>query len=319
MKRTLLGSALLLAAGTVLALGPAAAAQSPDRASLPAIAAASDQGSIPLAAPTAHPSPSVSPSTPAHAAPRAQLASSGVQITKDDIGVGGAIQSLFDQYPPFVFPPDQLVKGFVAHGADLTGGHYNLLLVRSDARFDMNFSTVRASAILTHSNGIRFNLWIFDQGTFTLHSDGGWTNWGFYGRFNSSGGNVNFYRLPGGPVVGKDGKCLDVRGSGTANGTPVQIYHCNNTNAQWWDRDGLAVKALGKCLDANGASTGALVWLWDCNGSAPQQWYYENGQLRNAQWSYCLDIPNGDTTDQRQLQMYACNGGDTQRFSVPGD
>jgi hypothetical protein len=37
-----------------------------------------------------------------------------------------------------------------------------------------------------------------------------------------------------GPIVGFGGKCVDVAEANTANGTPVQLYTCNGTNAQQW-------------------------------------------------------------------------------------
>ncbi|WP_424888898.1 CAP domain-containing protein [Streptomyces sp. XH2] len=41
-----------------------------------------------------------------------------------------------------------------------------------------------------------------------------------------------------GPLVGLAGKCLDVRGGNTDDGTPVQIYSCNYTASQVWRFDG---------------------------------------------------------------------------------
>src|SRR5207245_8947251 len=35
-----------------------------------------------------------------------------------------------------------------------------------------------------------------------------------------------------GPITGYAGLCVDVRGASTANFPPVQVYTCNNTNAQ---------------------------------------------------------------------------------------
>ncbi|MGW1917565.1 RICIN domain-containing protein [Streptomyces sp. NPDC002076] len=40
-------------------------------------------------------------------------------------------------------------------------------------------------------------------------------------------------------VEAAQGKCLDVQGAGTANGTPVQIYTCNDSAAQQWKFGGL--------------------------------------------------------------------------------
>ncbi|MCM0677580.1 ThuA domain-containing protein, partial [Micromonospora phytophila] len=56
---------------------------------------------------------------------------------------------------------------------------------------------------------------LFDVDDFTLVKGGGGT-----------GGT--------GPIKGLAGKCLDVRGSGTADGTQIQIYGCNGTGAQTW-------------------------------------------------------------------------------------
>jgi hypothetical protein len=58
-----------------------------------------------------------------------------------------------------------------------------------------------------------------------------------------------------GTSVGSGGvhrKCLDVRGGGRADGTPVQIFDCNGTGAQQWIYTGLGTIAnlgSGKCLD----------------------------------------------------------------------
>ncbi|MFD8086466.1 ricin-type beta-trefoil lectin domain protein [Kitasatospora sp. NPDC059722] len=117
-------------------------------------------------------------------------------------------------------------------------------------------------------------------------------------------------------ITGVGGKCLDVRGSGTANGTPVQIYGCNGTGAQSWtvtnrpDFTGVTLSALGKCLDvsASGTTDGTKVQLWDCNGTEAQRWVqYEGPVLINPQSNKCLDVPGGTTQDGTQLQIYTCN------------
>ncbi|MCX4238066.1 RICIN domain-containing protein [Streptomyces sp. NPDC020707] len=60
----------------------------------------------------------------------------------------------------------------------------------------------------------------------------------------------------GSAVKGLAGKCVDVAGANPANGTPVQLYDCNGTAAQQWSvgSDG-TIRALGKCLDAAGGGT----------------------------------------------------------------
>ncbi|WP_030805196.1 RICIN domain-containing protein [Streptomyces sp. NRRL F-2799] len=51
-------------------------------------------------------------------------------------------------------------------------------------------------------------------------------------------------------IRGLAGKCVDVAAANSANGTPVQLYDCNGSAAQQWTvgSDG-TIRALGKCLD----------------------------------------------------------------------
>ncbi|WP_045227167.1 ricin-type beta-trefoil lectin domain protein [Methyloterricola oryzae] len=68
--------------------------------------------------------------------------------------------------------------------------------------------------------------------------------------------NWDVFEIQGlGTSTGDDGvhrKCLDVRGGGTADGTPVQIFECNGTGAQQWIYTGTGTifnLRSGKCLD----------------------------------------------------------------------
>ncbi|MFI1400475.1 RICIN domain-containing protein [Streptomyces sp. NPDC020681] len=79
------------------------------------------------------------------------------------------------------------------------------------------------------------------------------------------------------------GKCLDVQGGGTANGTRVQLWSCSpNNGAQRWVRDAngnLRNPQSGKCLDAveRGTWNGTALQIWDCGGGSQpqQQWRFE--------------------------------------------
>lgn len=120
---------------------------------------------------------------------------------------------------------------------------------------------------------------------------------------------------------GITGKCIDVQNGDTANGTHVQLYGCNGTDAQRWtyapDAGG-AVRALGGCLDVSGGGTanGAKVQLWQCNGSGAQRWVTgPNSSLINPQSGRCLDDPGRSTTDGTQLQIYDCNGTVAQEWT----
>ena len=123
-----------------------------------------------------------------------------------------------------------------------------------------------------------------------------------------------------GPIVGAGGTCLDVRGAGAANGTPVQIYTClGATNQTWTVGTDQTLRSLGKCLDvANGGTTnGSAVQLYDCNGSGAQTWVAQNGALRNPQSGRCLDLPNGSTANGTAPQLFSCNLAPV-KMDVPG-
>src|SRR3954471_13524027 len=78
-----------------------------------------------------------------------------------------------------------------------------------------------------------------------------------------------------GAITGIAGKCVDVAGAATANGTAVQLFDCNTTSAQRWTvaADG-SLRALGKCMDiaSGGTANGTAVQLFDCNSSGAQTW-----------------------------------------------
>ncbi len=71
--------------------------------------------------------------------------------------------------------------------------------------------------------------------------------------------------------------CMDVSGSGTADGTIVQYWGCNQSSAQFWQlgSNGTVVNInSGKCLSTTGGSSGngtGLV-IRTCDGGADQKW-----------------------------------------------
>ena len=124
-----------------------------------------------------------------------------------------------------------------------------------------------------------------------------------------------------GQITGIAGKCVDVNAASTANGTAIQLYTCNGTNAQRWTvgTDG-TIRALGKCMDVASGSTanGANVQLWDCNGSGAQVWQAQSNQtLRNPQSNKCLDARGNSSADLTRLQIWDCFAGANQRWILP--
>ncbi|MFI2204202.1 lectin [Streptomyces sp. NPDC020192] len=124
-----------------------------------------------------------------------------------------------------------------------------------------------------------------------------------------------------GAVTGLAGKCLDVAGANSADGTPVQLYDCNGTNAQQWTvgSDG-TIRALGKCLDVTGNSTadGAKVQLWSCTGGANQRWTVTAAHdIVNPQANKCLDVTDNNSANGTRIQIWSCGGGANQKWTAP--
>ncbi|MGW4703056.1 ricin-type beta-trefoil lectin domain protein [Streptomyces sp. NPDC004285] len=125
---------------------------------------------------------------------------------------------------------------------------------------------------------------------------------------------------PSGPLTGLAGKCLDVAGAATADGTPVQLHTCNGTAAQRWTlaADG-TVRALGKCLDVTGAGTadGTRAQLYTCNGTGAQRWSYDSTahDVVNTAADKCLDITGNSSADGARAQIWTCTGAANQKWT----
>lgn len=127
------------------------------------------------------------------------------------------------------------------------------------------------------------------------------------------------------------GKCVDAAAAGTADGTAVQQYTCNGSNAQQWQ-----FRAVGggyvrvdnrnhaaKSWDVTNVSTAdaAPVQLWSYSGGFNQQWLpvEEPGgafHFVNRNSGKCLDIPAASAADNARVQQYTCNGSAAQSFRV---
>ncbi|MFB6894630.1 RICIN domain-containing protein [Kitasatospora sp. NPDC056327] len=126
---------------------------------------------------------------------------------------------------------------------------------------------------------------------------------------------------PVGRITGYAGKCVDVKGAKSSDGTPVQIYDCNGSDAQQWKVavDG-TVRAFNKCMDVTGAGTanGTKIQLYTCNGSGAQQWQVRaDGSILNPASGRCLDNLGFSTSNGNQLGIWDCNGAANQVWHVP--
>jgi hypothetical protein len=78
--------------------------------------------------------------------------------------------------------------------------------------------------------------------------------------------------------------------------------------------------ASGRCLDVPGGTAvdGAALQIYDCNGSAAQQWTASAaGELRIL-GSMCLDDPSGGTPGTA-VAVWTCHGGANQQWAPQAD
>ncbi|WP_181793892.1 lectin [Streptomyces sp. WELS2] len=116
------------------------------------------------------------------------------------------------------------------------------------------------------------------------------------------------------------GRCLDVTGAATANGTLTEIWDCNGgDNQRFTSTSAGELRVYGdKCLDIPDGATanGTPVEIWDCNGGGNQQFRLgSDGSITATGSGKCLDVPGGATANGTKVQIWDCNGGTNQKWS----
>jgi hypothetical protein len=119
--------------------------------------------------------------------------------------------------------------------------------------------------------------------------------------------------------------CLDVKSSGTASGTPVQLWTCNGTAAQVWTwraDNSIYNPHAGKCLDVQRSSTApnTPLQIYTCNKTNAQYW--NRTALESARGAMssgvgavnqiCLQDHGGSTADGTVIEIATCNLGAPQ-------
>ena len=128
-----------------------------------------------------------------------------------------------------------------------------------------------------------------------------------------------------------NGKCVDARAAGVSNGTVIQQYSCNSTQAQHFQfqpTSGGFTRVNNrndatKVIDVTGVSAAdnAGLQLWTYGNGNNQQWqavsegsgYFHFVSRLSAK---CLTVPNGSTADSTQLVQLTCNGTPAQSFQL---
>jgi Ricin-type beta-trefoil lectin domain/Domain of unknown function (DUF4157) len=126
-------------------------------------------------------------------------------------------------------------------------------------------------------------------------------------------------RLPG-------SLCLEVAGGVVSDGTPLQMYQCNETQSQVWINpttkliSSTAVPQRDGCLRAERGEFGSPVRLGPCRKADPlQAWANENhgGKLRLvAVPDSCLQVVGFSKAAGAQLQIARCTEQRNQEFMI---
>jgi hypothetical protein len=117
------------------------------------------------------------------------------------------------------------------------------------------------------------------------------------------------------------GRCVDVPGFSTSNGTALDLWDCNGGGNQSWDStaDGQLTVYSDKCLTigGDGASAGSPVVITDCTGAANQAWQLNDdlSVTSIADPGLCLDAAGAATGNGTAVDVWYCNGAANQQWS----
>jgi hypothetical protein len=117
------------------------------------------------------------------------------------------------------------------------------------------------------------------------------------------------------------GRCVDVPGFSTDNGTQLDLWDCNGGGNQSWNWT--ANKELtvygSKCMQVGGTGTAAgdPVIISDCTGAAAQQWNLNADQTVTsvANPELCLAAAGAGTGNGTAVDVSSCSGGSNQAWT----
>lgn len=116
------------------------------------------------------------------------------------------------------------------------------------------------------------------------------------------------------------GKCLNVKGNVTANGTPVQVFDCNGSSGQNWSivKGQTKVQLAGTnfCLDAGSKpASGVALKIWTCYDSLPAQdwWFTNDSRIAVTNKGQCMDFKDGLFTNNNTVQTWKCTDNNTNQ------
>jgi O-glycosyl hydrolase len=125
-------------------------------------------------------------------------------------------------------------------------------------------------------------------------------------------------------IGSQSGRCLDVPGLTTTNGTRLDIWGCNGGGNQMFTLTAAGTVTVysgssQRCVGGyrSGTGAGTEVDIETCTGAANQHWVvHPDGSLTNAASGLCLDVVGQGTANGTLIDEWTCNGGTNQRWTL---
>ena len=131
-------------------------------------------------------------------------------------------------------------------------------------------------------------------------------------------------------VAKHSGRCMDVSGGGTGNGSNIQQWECHGGDNQSWkliplggDYYRIQVKHSGRCMDVSGGGTGngPNIQQWECHNGDNQKWklvplggdYY---RIQAKHSGRCMDVASRGTGNGPNIHQWDCHDGDNQKWKL---
>ncbi|GHF33017.1 hypothetical protein FHX82_005225 [Amycolatopsis bartoniae] len=71
-------------------------------------------------------------------------------------------------------------------------------------------------------------------------------------------------------------------------------------------------------MTGQSTADGAKLQLWDCGGTANQQWAVSTARdVVNPAANKCVDATGPSSANGTRLQLWTCTGGSNQKWTVP--
>jgi hypothetical protein len=125
------------------------------------------------------------------------------------------------------------------------------------------------------------------------------------------------------------GKCLDVAGAGTVDGTDVQLWDCHKGGAQQFKLEDqgsgyfrLRNTNSDKCLEISGSSTvnGGQIKIWTCGTGANQKFRvteaYGQAVLQNQNSNLFVEADAWGSANGTNIQQWSATGGANQQWRL---